>query len=143
MLRELIHEKINEIFTEYQKANNITSGDIDPLDALQLDLIERGLEKLVERVCAYQPKGCAAFYKYRTGEGDVYTKTYDIVTMDKFFHDVSNIIAFDDCTNYTVTSIVFDGKEFQYAGWQPCMKFEYKDLDGNTVWVGEFPEWDH
>ena len=63
--------------------------------------------------------------------------------MDKFFHDVSNIIAFDDCTNYTIISIVFDGKELEYAGWQPSMKYEYKDLDGNTVWVGEFPEWDH
>ena len=69
MLRELIHDKINEVFAEYQEANNIISGDIDPYDALQLELIERGLEELVERVCAHQPKEIlASFYVYRDCE---------------------------------------------------------------------------
>ena len=143
MLRELVHDKINEVFLEYQKENHIISGDIDPFDALQLDLIERGLEELVERVGSYQEKEHSAFYTYRTDEGSVYTKSFEHISKDKFFTEVSNIIAFDDCTNYTVISICFDGKEVEYAGWQPCMKFEYKDLDGNTVWEGQFEHWDH
>ena len=54
MLRELIHTKLNEIFAEYQKANNITSGDIQPFDAARLEHIEEALEELIVRVCEYQ-----------------------------------------------------------------------------------------
>ena len=57
MLKHLIHEKINEVFLEYQKANNITSGDIQPFDAARLEHIEEALEELIVRVCEYQ-KDC-------------------------------------------------------------------------------------
>ncbi len=143
MLKQLIHDKINEVFLEYQNANNIISGDIEPLDALQLEQIEESLCELIERVCRYQPKGYSASYIYQTGEGIEYQKSFKQIGINKFFTEVSNIIAFGDCTDYTVTNICFDGKEIKYVGWQQGMKFEYKDLDGNTVWVGNFPEWDH
>ena len=150
MLRELISTKINEIFAEYQKANNIISGNIDPFDALQLDLIERGLEELIERVAAYQSKEInfddftPSWYIYTDAEGNVYTQTFDGQTSeDFFFTKVSRKICFDDLEDITVQKIYYKGKEVQYAGWQPCMKFEYKDLDGNTVWVGQFEHWDH
>lgn len=51
MLKHLIHEKINEVFLEYQKANNITSGDISSFDAARLEHIEEALEELIVRVC--------------------------------------------------------------------------------------------
>ena len=150
MLRELISTKINEIFAEYQKANNIRSGNIDPFDALQLDLIERGLEELIERVAAYQSKEInfddftPSWYIYTDAEGNVYTQTFDGQTSeDFFFTKVSRKICFDDLEDITVQKIYYKGKEVQYAGWQPCMKFEYKDLDGNTVCVGQFEHWDH
>lgn len=54
MLKHLIHEKINEIFLEYQKANNITSSDISSFDAMRLEHIEEALEELIIRVCKYQ-----------------------------------------------------------------------------------------
>ena len=57
MLKHLIHEKINEVFLEYQKANNITSGDIQPFDVMRLEHIEEALEELIVRVCEYQ-KDC-------------------------------------------------------------------------------------
>jgi hypothetical protein len=144
MLRELISTKINEIFVEYQEANNITSGDIDPFDALQLDLIERGLEQLIEKVCAKQPKEMpASLYIYTDCEGNAHSVTYDHIDTDRFFYEISKRIAYDDLTNETVTDIYWRGMRIEYAGWQPCMKFEYKDLGGKTVWVGTFPEWDH
>ena len=143
MLKELIRKKINEVFLEYQKANNIISGDIDPFDDKQLDLAENILAEIIQRVCDDQPRGFTACYTYETAERDVYVKNFDLVGMNEFFREVSNIIAFDDCTGFSIISIKFDGKEIEYAGWQPCMKFEFKDLDGNTVWVGQFPEWDH
>lgn len=54
MLKQLIHTKINEVFLEYQKVNNITSGDIHPFDAARLEHIEEALEELIVRVCEYQ-----------------------------------------------------------------------------------------
>ena len=143
MLKQLIHDKIDEIFLQLQDANNIIDGGINPLDGLRLEEIEDELAELIERVCAYQPKGYSASYTYQTGEGIEYQKSFKQIGIDKFFTEVSNIIAFGDCTNYTVTSICFDGKEIEYVGWQPGMKFEYKDFDGNTVWVGVFEDWDH
>jgi hypothetical protein len=143
MLRELISTKINEVFLEYQEANNIVSGDIDPWDAVRLDEIESSLAELIERICAYQQKATPSFYIYRDADGEIHNKTYNHIDTDKFFYEVSKMIAFDDCTDITVLSIVWKGKEVEYVGWQPCMKYEYKDLDGNTVWVGYFEEWDH
>ena len=150
MLEQLIHDKINEIFAEYKKANNIISGDIDPLDQLQLDLIERGLRQLVEKVCSYQPKAfylddfTPSWYIYTDCEGEAHSETFvSDVTEDQFFTKVSKKICFDDLDDSNVQKIYYKGKEVYYAGWQPCMKYEYKDLDGNTVWVGYFEEWDH
>ena len=46
-LIQLIDDKIDEIFLAYQKANNIPSGDIDPLDDLQLEGIKVNLANLI------------------------------------------------------------------------------------------------
>ena len=149
MLKELIHDKINEVFLEYQQANNITSGDIHPEDAVMLDNFEEAITEFVERVCAYQPKEinyddlAPSWCIYTDCDGNAYDIVYGHNSTDQFFCDVSRIICFDDCSGDTVQKIYFRGKEVFYAGWQPCMKYEYKDLDGNTVWVGYFEHWDH
>ena len=149
MLKELISTKINEIFAEYQEANNIISGDIHPLDALHLDRIEDELKELIAKVCAYQPKQpkfdnlAPSWYIYTDCDGIAQCVTYGSIDMDKFFYAVSKRIAFDDINCETVQKIYYKGKEVEYAGWQPCMKFEYTDLDGETIWVGYFEEWDH
>ena len=57
MLKELVHTKINEIFLEYQNANNITNGDIDPWDAQQLDYIKGALYQIIKRICEEQKGG--------------------------------------------------------------------------------------
>ena len=69
--------------------------------------------------------------------------TYEKIDIDKFFYEISKRIAFDDCSGEEIIAIFWHGKEVQYVGWQPMMRYEYKNLGGNTVWVGEFPEWDH
>ena len=147
MLQELIHNKINEIFAEYQKANNIISGDIEPEDALDLDVLEDSLNELVRRVCAKQPRVedlTPSWYIYTDYKSEVKSVTFgSSVSKDQFFTAVSRAIAFDDCDDITVQRIFYKGKEVEYAGWQPCMKFEYKDLDGKSIWVGYFEQWDH
>ena len=56
-LLELIEEKVNEIFLEYQNANEITNGDIHPYDALRLDHIMEELADHIEKVGEYQKGG--------------------------------------------------------------------------------------
>lgn len=79
----------------------------------------------------------------RDSEGIVKIITYNEVDKSAFFYVVSKHIAFSDCSGEDIISIYFEGKEIKYVGWQRDMKFEYKDLDGETVWVGYFEEWDH
>jgi hypothetical protein len=83
------------------------------------------------------------FYIYLDYEGNYAVKAYDKIDTDKFFYEVSKKIAFDDCTQEIVIDIFWKGSRIMYAGWQPGMKYEYKNLDGDTIWVGYFPEWDH
>lgn len=149
MLKELIHTKIDEVFAEYKEANNITNGDIDPWEAARLERIEEALADVVRRVCASQQEKinfddfAPSWYVYTDGEGNAYSKTFGQISADFFFTNVSKKIAYDDCNDERVHRIYYKGREVFYAGWQPNMKYEYKDLNGNTVWVGEFPEWDH
>ena len=84
-----------------------------------------------------------SWYIYTDYEGNVYAKHFGDADEGLFFTSVSRAICFDDCDEITVQKIYFKGKEVEYAGWQPGMKYEYKDLDGNTIWVGYFENWEH
>jgi hypothetical protein len=53
-LKELIDDAVNDIFAEYQASNDITNGDISPMDALKLEQIEEMLKAHIEYVCAKQ-----------------------------------------------------------------------------------------
>ena len=79
----------------------------------------------------------------RDSEGIIKIITYEEANENAFFCTVSKHIAFSDCSGEDIMSIYFEGKEIKYVGWQPNMIFEYKDLDGNTVWEGQFEQWDH
>jgi hypothetical protein len=140
-LHALIHDKINEIFAEYQTAHGICDGDISPLHALKLEKIENCLERLITQMYAEQlSKPC--FYIYRDYDGDehiIHMKT----SMDKFFTEVSHRIAFDDLTDERVTHICWQGQIVNYTGWKPAMHMAYLTHDGIPVWERYFPEWDH
>ena len=147
MLEQLIHDKINDVFFEYQEANHIISGDIQPLHEVELESLVQQLKVLIEKICAYQPRNfdylTPSWYIYTDCDGDAHCETFSNLIEDQFFTKVSKKIAFDDLDDITVQKIYYKGKEVEYMGWQPNMRFEYQDLDGNTVWIGEFPEWDH
>lgn len=53
-LKDLIEEKVDEIFLAYQNAHDITNGDIEPMDAFKLEQIEEMLKEHIEYVCAKQ-----------------------------------------------------------------------------------------
>ena len=145
-LLELISEKVDEIFLAYQNANDIIDGGIEPFDALHLDTLEEQLAEHIIQVCDKQPKKInltPSWYIYTDCDGNAHDIIYGHKDTNYFFRDVSRRICFDDCSGETVEQIFWQGKEVKYVGWQPCMVFEYKDLDGNTVWVGQFENWDH
>lgn len=100
------------------------------------------------------------FYTLRNQDGEICVVTYEPISreeitysvtdeelaemnMDRFFTQVSKRIAFDDCSNEEILAIFYKGKEIHYAGWQVGMRFEYRDAEGNAVWAGDFPHWDH
>jgi hypothetical protein len=149
MLKELITKKIDEIFAEYQEANNIPNGNIDLWEAQRLDDIEEALAELINRVCPIPKKELntedftPSWYIYTDAEGIAHSETYSRLSIDQFLTKVSKRIAFDDLDDITVQKIYFKGKELVYVGWQPGMKFEYTDLEGNSIWIGYFEEWDH
>lgn len=150
MLKQLIHDKINEIFEEYREENNTNGVFIEPFDAQYLDELEQKLEQVITNICSYQPKAInfddftPSWYIYTDCDGYAHSETFNgEFDEDCFFTKVSKKICFDDLEDITVQKIYYKGKEVQYAGWQPGMRFEYKDLDGNTIWVGDFPHWDH
>ena len=84
-----------------------------------------------------------SWYIYTDCDGEAHSKTFGQITDNQFFTKVSEHICFCDCDDTTVHKIFYKGKEVEYVGWQPGMKFEFQDLDGNTVWVGYFEHWDH
>lgn len=51
---ELIEEKTDDVFLEYQKKNDIKSGDISPEQALRLDELQNELADLVMHVGSRQ-----------------------------------------------------------------------------------------
>jgi hypothetical protein len=119
------------------------------MDELELGELEDALANCIERVCARQTRAInyddftPSWYIYTDCDGEAHSETFNHCNEDKFFRAVSQRICFDDCTDETVHKIFYKGKEVFYAGWQQGMKFEYKDLCGNTVWVGYFEHWDH
>jgi hypothetical protein len=56
-LKQLIHDKIDEIFLEMQNRKGITDGRIEPFDALYLDRLEEQLEQHIVRILKYQKGG--------------------------------------------------------------------------------------
>ena len=151
MIKEFIDEKVDEIFLAYQNAHNITNGDISPEHAFDLEVAKDTLAEAIQVVCNAQKRAInyddftPSWYIYTDCDGEPHVQTFSsaLENDDQFFTAVSRKICFNDLDDSNMQKIFYKGKEVVYAGWQRGMRFEYKDLDGNTVWVGYFPEWDH
>jgi hypothetical protein len=144
MLKGILHNKIYEAMSQYQKIKNIESLDISPTDQERLNICEDKLVNIIEQICGYQKKKTStSFYTYSDSDGIVHAVNAVDNNIDKFLRDISYRIAFGDCSRETVLSIYWEGHELYYVGWQPGMKFEYVDSNKTTVWSQDFPQWDH
>lgn len=62
----------------------------------------------------------------------------------ELFYKASKLYAFDDCAPITIKTIVCNGVDCKYVGWQPGMVYEFYDCETKEIiYHGEFPEWDH
>lgn len=62
---------------------------------------------------------------------------------DRFFTDVSKVLALADITREKVMDIIWHGERAVYMGWEPGMVYEYSNKAGDIIWSGRFPELEH
>ena len=55
-ITEMLEDAINTIFATLQDEEGITSGDIRPEDAFDLDEATAKVAEIIERVLAYEPR---------------------------------------------------------------------------------------
>lgn len=53
----VLKDRIEDIFIDFQNAMEIKSGDITPLDAMELEKRERSLATMIADILVYQKKG--------------------------------------------------------------------------------------
>ena len=82
------------------------------------------------------------FYETEYDDGEKYITFFD--SKDELFYELAKIYAFDDLdTGMKVTKIVYEGMRCHYIGWQPDMVIEFANENGDIIYGGEFPQWDH
>ena len=82
------------------------------------------------------------FYETKFDDGEKYITFFD--TKDELFYELASIYAFNDLDiGMRVTKIVYEGMQCHYIGWQPDMVIEFANENGDIIYGGQFPEWDH
>lgn len=78
-------------------------------------------------------------------DGEIFVKAYADEDSDKMMRDVSKIICFSDCDDtFEVVKIIFNGREVEYVGWMPLMRYRYRYVaTGDIAWEQSFMQWDH
>ena len=76
-------------------------------------------------------------------DGEITTKAYE--DNQQMMRDVSSLICFSDCDDtFEVVKIIFNGREVEYVGWMPQMRYRYRYVNtGDIAWEASFPQWDH
>ena len=78
-------------------------------------------------------------------DGEVIVKAYDANESDKMMRDISKHICFSDCDDtFWIVKVIFNGREVEYVGWMPQMRYRYRYVNtGDLAWEESFPQWDH
>ena len=53
----VLMDRVNDIFVDFQNAMEIKSGDITPLDAMELEKRESSLATMIADILVYQKEG--------------------------------------------------------------------------------------
>ena len=68
-----------------------------------------------------------SYYIYEDEDGEQVTVNKEGWEVWPFFREVAAAIAMSDCTEQKIIKIVFQGREFHYAGWAPGMEYTFID----------------
>ena len=125
-----VSELADYLFPDNDKYTNHLMSDIEVLlNALKDTYLDKNTYiKLVDR---------------ETGE--VVMKYFEKGDVGALCYKASQYYAWSDCDDtYRIEEIMCDGRKLEYVGWQPCMLFEYRDVEsGEIVASAEHWEWDH
>lgn len=77
--------------------------------------------------------------------GEVVMKYFEKGDVGALCYKASQFYAWADCDDtYRIEEIMCDGHELEYVGWQPCMLFEFRDVESRgIVYSAEHMQWDH
>lgn len=80
-----------------------------------------------------------------TEDGEVRVKNYKEEEQHDMMREACKIICFGDIDNtWEILTIIYQGREVKYCGWQPKMLFTFNFKDTNDLaWQGRFPAWEH
>lgn len=83
------------------------------------------------------------YFEETFDDGEKFIVFFD--TPEEMFYEAAKFYAFDDLdTGMKITKISCEGDLCHYVGYQLDMLIEFVwDDSGETVWSGQFPEWDH
>ena len=77
--------------------------------------------------------------------GEVVMKYFEKGDIGALCYKASQFYAWSDCDDtYRIEEIMCDGHALEYVGWQPCMLFEFRDVESREiVYSAEHMQWDH
>ena len=81
-------------------------------------------------------------YEAEQYDGEKYITFFDL--RDELFYELTSIYAFDDLnTGMRITKISCEGMHCHYIGWQPNMVIEFANENGDIIYGGQYPQWNH
>lgn len=127
---------------EIKKAYELAADAIDIYQkegrGIPISIYERVLSAWKETIDLCKGDEAQTFYIYEF-EGEQTTVNKDGCDAWPFFNEVAAVIAMSDCSEQNIIKIVFQGKEFHYAGWKPGMEFTFVDDQNSqnayTTWM--------
>ena len=132
---------VTKIEEELSSLGDYLYGDKDVYVNNTIKSLEMSLKVLKNSF--YDDKTYIKLRDRETGE-----KTYryfDKGDIGALCYKAAQMYAWSDCDDtYAIEEIMCDGVKLEYVGWQPCMLFEFREVESRKiVYSAEHPEWDH
>ena len=137
----------NEALNLLKKISNDLSGLFDyfydPADThgrLAMDRIEKQMRDLEFLLGDSQ-----TYIELVDDDGEVSRRYFDEGDVYSLCNTAAHIYCFSDCDNtYSIEEIKLKGRNIEYVGWRPGMRFIFRDCETKEdVFEICRPEWDH
>lgn len=117
---------IDEIKSAYEFAYSMIQELNQKCEPVPISFVDRMMNLWKETIDLYRSDEAQTFYVYEF-DGEQTTVNKEGAEVWPFFREVAAIIAMSDCSGQEIVKIVFQGKEFHYAGWAPGMEYTFID----------------